>query len=775
MSTLEDDRTVSDDQLEDLERSFAAPTATESGSAKLAAKAPTMEDEDGAADDTVGSGYTSGKKKVTVNRRWWNKRRAKIAGGLAGAGVTGGILGMTFLSGPLEFIHLAEVLHNTHLAQQEDVSDGRLGKMFRYFRSNLDAGETRLGYVGSKYKSRILSQMKDIGLEPKFNSTTGYFEGMQVDTTSEKSPYHGMDAEEAIKAIETDYGGTVKGSNGKFNVSEIGTKYRAQTKALRSSVSAMGDSKLSSAARMRVLKKYGFVTWHPLKIVDKKANSKATDIAKGLKEKWDNRIKNGIEPAAGDASTTNSGTDENGKPIPASDAEKATVVDAPKNAKGILSSIAESKSAKITGGVAAVAGLACALKSVDDNIASIKYYQMMVPMIRVGLDAVAVGEQIKSGQDVDPAELSYLSHYLNSTDATTGQTTSWNDAESIRTNNGEAGGVPADANLVSTIKKGKPSWLDWTQSSAMSGMCSTVGSAVTTVISFGVSVISGDTVSAAVSGIVGYVAAPKIIGYVSDLLAGDALDVDNLAGAAYGTVADFGTTLGANAAALGMGGVELTAAQLGEVNQQTTQEQTQAFDSEGFFARTFDLKDYRSLASVMLAGSSNSFTRNLASTANGIIGTFSSVLHMPLRLFGSMVHAAPTPYQYPFATYGFSLADQNNSAVEDPYSNADDVSKLLDTNGQGGTPDYITKALDCFGVQITKGSEGWDVLPSKDINVYDSDNYSSGDCADTGDANWLKVRFFVLDTGTMEGYACAVFNDAESCTNDGATATGAQQ
>jgi hypothetical protein len=511
------------------------------------------------------------------------------------------------------------------------------------------------------------------------------------------------------------------------------------------------------------------VTWHPLKVADKKATS-ATEEA--LKKKWDERIKEGIEPASGDASTASSGTDENGKPIPATDADKATVAGTPKNAKGILSSIAESKSAKITGGVAAVAGIACALKSVDDNIAAIKYYQLMVPMIRVGLDAVAVGAQIKSGQDVDPAELSYLSHYLSSTDSSTGNTTSWNDAASIRANSGEGGGVAADPNLVSTIQKGKPSWLDWTQNnSALNAMCSTVGQGITTVISFGVGVLSGETVSTVVGAVAGAVAAPKLIDYVSNLFAGDALDVNNLAGAAYGTVADFGTALGANAAALGMGGVELTAAQVGEVNQQTAQEQTKEFDSQSFFARTFDLKDYRSLASITLAGASNSFTRNVASTTSGILGTFSSVLRMPLKLFGSLVHAAPTPYQYPFATYGFSLADQSNSAVEDPYSNAENVGKLLDSNGQGGTPDYIAKAKSCFGVQITKGDQGWDVIPTKDINVYDSDNYSSGDCADSGDANWLKVRFFILDTGTMEGYACAVLNDPESCANDGETAT----
>jgi hypothetical protein len=101
---------------------------------------------------------------------------------------------------------------------------------------------------------------------------------------------------------------------------------------------------------------------------------------------------------------------------------------------------------------------------------------------------------------------------------------------------------------------------------------------------------------------------------------------------------------------------------------------------------------------------------------------------------------------------------------------------------------YIQKASDCFGVTIAPDSSGlWDVTApagSPDVNPYDNnpDGYSSKDCDtpapadctnDTSDAcDWLRVRFFVLDTETMNSMSCYEGDD-EACTDVGFDSTGA--
>ncbi|MEJ0072798.1 MAG: hypothetical protein WDN27_01770 [Candidatus Saccharibacteria bacterium] len=726
-----------------------------------------------AGDDSMNYKPSNPKKKRYA--RWITKKKVAIAGGTTGGIVGLGLFGLTFVTGPLQFIHVAQILHNSHFSQSEDAGDGRMGKIIRYFRNGLDPGETRLGWIGSKYKNNILGQLKEIGITPNGTTTLGNFESMDIDAKNTKSPYAGLTDDEARAAIQTDYGGTVTGDVATgFKVEDVGKGYKAPANALKTSLAALKTNKLSTSMRFRVLKTYFNVSWHPLSILNNKVNKTASDIFNGYKQKWQNRIKNGTEPATGTA-TGATEEDEQGKSVPAGAADTDTAANAGKNSKQILESIKGSAGAKITGGVAAAVGLACALKSVDDNIAAIRYAQVIEPMIRVGVEAISVGDQIESGQDVDPAELSYLSTYFTSTDAATGQSNNWTDSEPIHADMGETGGIDINQGTKDTLAAGRPSWLAWTQNSAFDAACSTAGGIITGALSFGISVISGEAASAVIGGVIGYLAAPQLISYVSSLLSGDALDVAGLAGAQYGSVADYGATLAANAGSLAMGGVALTASQIAQLDEQSSQEEQVAFQSQSFLSRTFNLDDYQSLASTVLADQGSSFMTNVTNIGSGIGNVFSDALHLPFKLYATTVHADAPTYQYPFATYGFSQQDLDNPAVADPYANADAAAQILDSNGQGSTPDYIKKAADCFGVNITKqNSDGvWDVIPTnktssgKDLNPYDTSSYNSTECADTGDANWMKIRFFILDTGTMEGYACAEFNDATSCANDG--------
>src|SRR5579884_2131215 len=57
-----------------------------------------------------------------------SKKQAYGAGGIVGLFLSATIVIASFGSGPLELIHLSEILHLAHFAQQEAAGDGRLAK-----------------------------------------------------------------------------------------------------------------------------------------------------------------------------------------------------------------------------------------------------------------------------------------------------------------------------------------------------------------------------------------------------------------------------------------------------------------------------------------------------------------------------------------------------------------------------------------------------------------------------------------------------------------------
>lgn len=752
----------------DLEKQFAADSAPEATYGQAADNKQLQASEKGGGKEnpmnfTGGKNNDNGKKKA----RWWTKKKAAAAGSIAGIGVGGSLLLGSIAVGPLEFIHIAQILHNTHFSQQEDAGDGRMGKLYRFVRSGGQVGTTRLGYLGNKYYTRIVGQLADIGITPDYgNSKLDYYKGYTIDTEHKNSPYRGMTQEQAATAFEekTGFKPTLNGKKLTVNAD----KFWAQRKSLNAALGELGTNKVATAARVRVLGKFGMVTWHPLKAVDKKINNY-------FKDKWDKRLKNGERsPAELDKSKNQTTTDKNGSTTTVPDSDNTTAASTAAGgdkAKGVLKGLSESKGAKVAGGVAAVAGVVCALKAVNDNIPAIRYAQAILPAIRVGMDAMVVGYQITSGQDVSMAELSYLSKDFTQLDSQGNVLNTWNDSLSVRSNTGQDGGIDMDSGTKDMFA-GKPvSWLSWTGDQPVSALCSTAGQIATGVIGFGLSIVSGGIVSALGGAALSGILTGQVIDKASSLLAGDALDITHLAGAEWGSVADFGTLAGANAAALQFGATALSPTQSAELNAQTEKEQQDEFRSQGFFAQMFDLYDYRSLASRFADNLSPSMSSNVLKFASAVTGVGNSVVKLPFSLYASTVHASPKPYDYGFPTYGFSLQDQQN-APDDPYANAEYVgTNLLDGPNKQA---YIDKAMECFGVQIVDGPEGWDAIPNSDVDVYDTTTYHPSDCAHPisfSSSDWLKFRYFIFDTGIMEGFSCAELDDAQSCANNGSAPT----
>ena len=717
--------------------------------------------------------YTPDEKQHNGRKRWWTKKKTAAAGGIAGVASIGGLLGLTSVLGPLQFVHLAQNLHATHMSSTENANDGRLGKIYRWIKSGGDVGQTRMGYLSSKYHARIMGKLATIGVVPNYDGTLRTYKGFTLDTENKKSPYHGMTPEEAAQKFESKTGikPTINGAKLQIDAD----KFWAQRKSLKVALNDLGESKVTTAVRSRVLAKFGLVSWHPLTIADKKFNNSVKNL---YDTKWKNRIKNGIEPpAVVDGKSGKSDTvGSDGKNLPISDAEAQAATDAPKNGKSLLQQLAKSRTASVTGGLAAAAGLMCTLKAVDDNVSTIRFAQVIKPLIHLGLNMIAVGNQIMLNQDVSQDELDYLSSFFNQYDQNGKLLSTWSDALSIREANGQTGGIDMTASVKELISQDRISWLSWTHSSFMNGLCSTVGTLITGALSITLGIISGGTISAIIGGMTAILATPLIVNVAGALMAGDGLDVMSFAGAQWGMAADYGARYGADMQALQFAGTALTATQSLELEQQESAEQQAEFDQQSFFARAFNPYDYRSLtARVIDSGSSNPAT-NVASMFQGVLGAGSSAFSLPLNMFSSSAHAANT-YQYPSAKLGMSLAEQNNPLIADPFDNADiTAATLLEKNDTGGVPDYIERAQNCYGVKIQKTTEDghqlWGAVSTgknvagEEVNPFDSSYDENFKCSDVSD-NWLRVRTFIRDTGIMEGYACSELNDAQSCANDG--------
>ena len=717
-------------------------------------------------EESAGSLYNPTKEKKKRFLKNWSKKdkqKAGIAGGVIGVLMGGGLLGGTFLVGPLEVMHLAQRLHDAHFSQSESAGDGRVSKIYRFIRSGGNAGETRIGWLASKYKDKILGRLGGIGIVPEYGTANTY-KGFSIDTAHESSPYKGMTPEDAAAAFEQKTGlKPTIGADGKLNV-DATEFFLKQRKTQSSMLKLLGDSRVATWARTHVLGRFGLVrTWHPLHIADRKVTVNLTDF-------YNNKIKGFFSrdtkaPVAVDPSKAST-TDANGKPIASTVATDpsaaATAIAAPSESSSLLKQLASSKGAKITGGVAAVSGLACALKAVDDGIADIRYAEVYKPMAQLGMNQMIMGQQVQIRQDTDPLEVQANAKAYTTT-LPDGTTVDWSTAKSLMALAGVAGGIDWDAATKEAIKQGKPAWLDWTQNNKfMDGMCNTAVQLGVGVFSVAIGIISGETISTVAGLAVSMLAAPAAIAQASSLLSGVGIDTSKLVGPALGLGSDLGVLIGANSAATALAGVPLTNGQASENNSLVATSQREDYNQKNFFARMFDPNDYRSLTASVIDSSSTSLTQNIGSIFRGVLNVGSSIAKIPASLYSATAHADTAPsYDYGIPQVGFSQADLNNPLVEDPYANADAVAKLLDTD-----PSNITRAKACFGVDINKDANNmWQVVPQTDVNVY-SDAYSANNCSDGG-TNWLRIRFFIFDSGMMDGFACVQLDDGDSCSNDG--------
>jgi hypothetical protein len=722
--------------------------------------------------------------KAPKGKSFFNRRRLIVGGGILGGGTIITFFILSILSGPFQFIHLAELLRKFHFEAQSIAQDERFAREVRLFATGR-AERTRMGFLGNKFADKYEAKIKATGFETSYSDKFGLFDGYVIDKTNPK--FKNMSDKQIKTFVKETYGVDLKSPSELKGVSakllsnpdalvidaksmSVSSKYKLSYAILKEA----GYGDISSAIGSRFMCLRAGCSFNPMSKLSTKLSSAIED--------WNNRRKADLASTETNSSATNKPKDnQDNKPNVAdrnnfdgslndTNAQASDV----KSGRSGFDTFKSSIAGKFAGGGAALLALICIMQSINKNIDNLKQSQVIAPLIKMGVQTLSVGSQIKSGKNVNLDELSAMSKQLSGTDSS-GKTSSWSQSQSIQANLGKPNtGTAPDSTLKSIGANTNPfSFIDGI-GSALDPACGEVVQDIIMVFSFALDLTGIGLAIQAVTGVVGAVATGPIINTVSHWLSGSAVDVGAV-GADFGNAVDFGTTLAANQQYLMAGGTQLSSAQVAANNQVVDSISQTEFKQQSTFAQIFNLYDSSSIISKVADTLSPSYKATFANMFSYIMGSGKNAVVGVAKLFSTKTLAASnTPYNYGFNIVGYSQQDTANPAVSDPYANADYVVSNVLTNQS-----MIDKAKKCFGVEIKLETDGnWNVLSdasASSLNTYTKEYQGFGcntpapaDCsADSSDAcNWLRLRYFITDTETMNSMSCYQ-GDGQACMDSG--------
>jgi hypothetical protein len=772
-----------------------------------------------AHENQLGSGYKpSEKEKTKIARRLLFSRRQTIFGG----GVVGtmiAVLVFLFGSGPLEFVHIAQLMEHAHFSAQQDQSDDRLTKLARYvrFKSSGAVEKTRLGVAQNAIADRVESKLNDTGIESSYSEKFGLWDGYVIDpaklSTTEFKDLKGKSPAEVQQYFKDNFKVDIKTTlpNGKalpkgtFFADAQDLGYFQNGKLTRTMIRASGYSNLTSSISARIMGKRAGISWHPISIAKGKGLRAAEEKLAWKKDRIQS-VEEGAEPisTADNIDPKNKNPTTEGKAQAQAEGANSVITDGQQANASLKNGDAApfdkqtaNLKVKLGAGGLAATGILCTLKGLDDKSPEIKESQVVLPLVREGGEAMAVGGQVMSGRDIDTTHLGYYKSLLNGKDHT-GNSTSWIQAESIQAELGNTKSGVAPVKTLTTLNNLSPfHFLNQDPLVfALAPVCSTTGQIAQVVIGFLGGGITGTLVQLGVSEAVG----PAILGEAAHWLAGSAID-PNAAGADYGNAINYGSRLAANAQAVSQGGRKLNDSEAATLTAFENSQYEQDFQSHNIAYKLFNPYDGRSAIAKIIDQQSPNVNQEISNVATALfnVSHFFTAISKP---FTARAHAAAASYDYGFPLYGFGVDEMNDPAVKNPYQNADVVvGSILPAH-----PEYLDWANKCFGVTIDPTSfditsYGTDKIdpntpdPTKQnfytnqdsdcntsvayihpgsVQVAASGSTAVASCAgNQSDAcNKLRVRFYIYDSENAESAACYVGNSDDSSTQQACTHVG---
>jgi hypothetical protein len=753
---------------------------TDLASAKEKANLGASQDDD--SDWKTDVGGPGKKRRIKINGR------VAAIGGAAGFGI-GAIFGMSVLtSGPLQFIHLAQMMQNFHFFSHEESSDDRLSKIHKYLKYKNKPQDARLGKIEGKVAKKLDTRLEELGITSNFDR--GKLKSYDIDA-EKYAKAHGIDnTPEAIgEHVRNNLNvEVVHGEGGKFSIptEDIGFfKNRKLAKGLMTNY--LGEGRVTGAMTSRIMTKRTHATLHPLKYLDQQLKDKLDEAFKDFQKK---RAKRNTKGAETEISATNSKeNDDKGNPKedPGGDANKKAVDDAVGESKPVGEELKSGDikadgptaklkgkfkgAAKIAGGITAAVGFVCMVDAMSKQLDALKYANVVLPLIRIGMEFISVGNQVMSGHEVSWEALRLYNQLLNDPETKS----SWAEAMSIQAEMGKPltgkdilpeAAIQNEQNVVSqfisTIGAVVP----------LNTICGAINSTVGQVISFALDVASGPFSAAGGLAFSTFVAGPlgeSLIGW----LAGNPVNVE-VKGVDLGNYINFGARLAAGSTGAVSGGKSLGKKSAMEWKEYRLAVEKEDMQNMSIANRLFNPYDYRTLAGRFVDGTNSDATQNIAKVVTSPMGAFSSLTRSFGTIFAPKAFAQESnTYDYGFDTYGFDIGELENPKIDNPFENATKAIELL--KGAKGE-EFKKRAKVCFGTTFDSNNnpnaaEGEGVPKLYEINATGAIDVSEGEkvtpnCKDSSD-DWLRIRAYILDTQTGDSMACYE-GDEGSCPQTGA-------
>lgn len=701
--------------------------------------------------DQVGKGYsgdTSGGGKTKVRGRF-SRRQKTIGGGIIGLLVGGGIGVFSILQGPLQLVHLSQILGKGMLPSVNS-SNKRIPHLYKYMGIR-NAAEAKLSLVGRQVYRSTVSRLAARGIH--VTSTATGFAKYTVDIPKAYPQFAELTGTNQRLALAREIGidpakiqhtGGVGSNTGFLEIdgSQLNTsEYRAVTR-LASDIPDAG--KVSTAVRGRLFKQAHKVPtiFHPFRRLENAVDRRLETSLRAWKQKQ--------------AETT-------------AESRKSIIPEKARVAKAKVQEFANTKAGKLVNGGTIVIDIACGVYHIADAIPLVNWGYVVVPSMVEALETTGGGNQAMKGQDVN---LSQVGAKLSSFTDENGRSIWESKPLNALANNSGGQGEDLDNGLRQAFSpRTTEDMLKDYLGGVIGGAVSTAGDVIcsepflllnsavglTLTVGSGGTWTAGKVISAGsqaviMSAILGHLANTAVDHFTED-------PVKAFSGPVGGSLLAYGARAANNSLARMGGGVELDSSEERMVWEEINREETEEFGQKSFFARMFDVSDYRSLASTVAV----SVDLEPGNAFSSIITSLSNIPKLVSNLFSGLtpkLQAQEEPYDWGFPLYGMPNAILDSPRYEDPFGNANQVTPLFE-KGQ-----YIDKARKCFGVNITKGSNGWDAVFVENVNPAEG-SYSGAGCDNLSDESWKRVMLFVYDTQLMSSLACYEGVDESQCSQLG--------
>jgi hypothetical protein len=741
----------------------------------------------------VGKGYRGGDKApllsdgvkgmLTKGLGTVKRNPKKSAGVALGGGIAGFIIFLAgILQGPLQLIHLGEILRKPTIKSDND-NTIRAGAIIRYWQSG-DIGQTRLSYYGSKVAAGAQESLRKQGVEAIDRNARGRPGAFEIDAKKNDVSKDIGSQKDQIRALSQSLGiqeSEIKPIGGdKFRIDtpsnnegldksnkilSFGLKAEAKDGLVR------GD--IHTANQHRVLKKlFGlpalFSPWE--KLTGNKLDQYIERMQKA-EERAKERRNERLGRAPNYTGPVRAKIDEAGERF----RSKPSIISAA--GRGLQ-----------------LQGALCFVKGVAELVPVANRAAVVAPAVLETNSVMSKASQGKSGEKLSLPQAGVTVDGFSDDEGGTvwqskaldalgkngrnakGKDIEENHKQAFMNNNAqkeleEKFGVRVEV-LGVTVNLG----------GALCNPVAQIGGTILGGIFTGLSCTAGAVGTAGTSCAVaaGRFASSSIVmyqiaGIVSQQLAGwlaeENIDWESLPADQRGSLMAYAARESANINARQSGGTMLNDSDQKTVMENYDRIDKEVFQNKSFFARIFDLSNYRSLASTSL--------RQVNFNVNGSASLVSSTMTSLSQTGGNLTSAfmpkllaqSEETYSWDFPLYGVPLDVFNGEDFENPYDNAEKVAVFF---GDDEDHEYIQRGKQCFGVNISKDSDGrWEVQTDEeegDVNPQSADYHNPNSDCNEDSIEWRRVQMFVFDSKLMVSMAC-YDGDEEACGQLGATAT----